>query len=150
MREDGKSIIIITHKLNEVMEISDRVAILRKGEYITTVDTSATNEKELTEYMVGKKVDLKIERVATDFDRPLLEIRNLTIDKDDGSRAIDDVDFYIRGGEILGVAGIAGCGQKELCEAIAGLRPIKRGNIMHMGEDIVGLSSKEIIEKAFQ
>ena len=147
MREDGKSIIIITHKLNEVMEISDRVAILRKGEYITTVDTSATNEKELTEYMVGKKVDLKIERVATDFDRPLLEIRNLTIDKDDGSRAIDDVDFYIRGGEILGVAGIAGCGQKELCEAIAGLRPIKRGNIMHMGEDIVGLSSKEIIEK---
>lgn len=147
MRADGKSIIIITHKLNEVMEISDRVAILRKGEYITTVDTSATNEKELTEYMVGKKVDLKIERVATDFDRPLLEIRNLTIDKDDGSRAIDDVDFYIRGGEILGVAGIAGCGQKELCEAIAGLRPIKRGNIMHMGEDIVGLSSKEIIEK---
>ncbi len=147
MREDGKSIIIITHKLNEVMEISDRVAILRKGEYITTVDTSATNEKELTEYMVGKKVDLKIERVATDFDRPLLEIRNLTIDKDDGSRAIDDVDFYIRGGEILGVAGIAGCGQKELCEAIAGLRPIKRGNIMHRGEDIVGLSSKEIIEK---
>ena len=147
MREDGKSIIIITHKLNEVMEISDRVAILRKGEYITTVDTSATNEKELTEYMVGKKVDLKIERVATDFDRPLLEIRNLTIDKDDGSRAIDDVDFYFRGGEILGVAGIAGCGQKELCEAIAGLRPIKRGNIMHMGEDIVGLSSKEIIEK---
>lgn len=147
MREDGKSIIIITHKLNEVMEISDRVAILRKGEYITTVDTTATNEKELTEYMVGKKVDLKIERVATDFDRPLLEIRNLTIDKDDGSRAIDDVDFYIRGGEILGVAGIAGCGQKELCEAIAGLRPIKRGNIMHMGEDIVGLSSKEIIEK---
>ena len=147
MSADGKSIIIITHKLNEVMEISDRVAILRKGEYITTVDTSATNEKELTEYMVGKKVDLKIERVATDFDRPLLEIRNLTIDKDDGSRAIDDVDFYIRGGEILGVAGIAGCGQKELCEAIAGLRPIKRGNIMHMGEDIVGLSSKEIIEK---
>lgn len=147
MREDGKSIIIITHKLNEVMEISDRVAILRKGEYITTVDTATTNERELTEYMVGKKVDLKIERVATDFDRPLLEIRNLTIDKDDGSRAIDDVDFYIRGGEILGVAGIAGCGQKELCEAIAGLRPIKKGNIMHMGEDIVGLSSKAIIEK---
>ena len=147
MREDGKSIIIITHKLNEVMEISDRVAILRKGEYITTVETKETNEKELTEYMVGKKIDLKINRAKTDFDRPLLEIRNLSIDKDDGSKAIDDVSFYIRGGEILGVAGIAGCGQKELCEAIAGLRKISDGLIMHKGENIVGLPAKKIIEK---
>ncbi len=147
MREDGKSIIIITHKLNEVMEISDRVAILRKGEYITTVETKETNEKELTEYMVGKKIDLKINRAKTDFDKPLLEIRNLSIDKDDGSKAIDDVSFYIRGGEILGVAGIAGCGQKELCEAIAGLRKISDGLIMHKGENIVGLPAKKIIEK---
>ena len=147
MREDGKSIIIITHKLNEVMEISDRVAILRKGEYIGTVETSETNEKQLTEMMVGKKIDLKIERVKTDFDRPLLEIRNLTINKDDGSRAIDDVSFYIRGGELLGVAGIAGCGQKELCEAIAGLRKVESGFIMHKGESILGLPPKTIIEK---
>ncbi len=147
MREDGKSIIIITHKLNEVMEISDRVAILRKGEYITTVDTANTNEKQLTEYMVGKKIDLKIERVKTDFDRPLLEIRDLHIKKDDGSVAIDEVNFYIRGGEILGVAGVAGCGQKELCEAVAGLRKIENGLIMHKGESIVGLPSREIIEK---
>ncbi|HCH74350.1 MAG TPA: ABC transporter ATP-binding protein [Clostridiales bacterium] len=147
MREDGKSIIIITHKLNEVMEISDRVAILRKGEYIGTVETSETNEKQLTEMMVGKKIDLKIERVKTDFDRPLLEIRNLTINKDDGSRAIDDVSFYIRGGELLGVAGIAGCGQKELCEAIAGLRKVESGFIMHKGESILGLPPKAIIEK---
>lgn len=147
MREDGKSIIIITHKLNEVMEISDRVAILRKGEYIGTVETSETNEKQLTEMMVGKKIDLKIERVKTDLDRPLLEIRNLTINKDDGSRAIDDVSFYIRGGELLGVAGIAGCGQKELCEAIAGLRKVESGFIMHKGESILGLPPKAIIEK---
>lgn len=147
MREDGKSIIIITHKLNEVMEISDRVAILRKGEYITTVETKETNEKELTEYMVGKKIDLKIERAKTDSHKPLLEIRNLSIKKDDGSKAIDDVSFYIRGGEILGVAGIAGCGQKELCEAIAGLRDISDGLIMHKGENIVGLPAKKIIEK---
>lgn len=147
MREDGKSIIIITHKLNEVMEISDRVAILRKGEYITTVETKETNEKELTEYMVGKKIDLKIERAKTDSHKPLLEIRNLSIKKDDGSKAIDDVSFYIRGGEILGVAGIAGCGQKELCEAIAGLRKISDGLIMHKGENIVGLPAKKIIEK---
>ena len=147
MREKGKSIIIITHKLNEVMEISDKVAIMRKGEYITTVETKKTNEKQLTEYMVGKKIDLKIERVKTDINKPLLEIRDLNIDKDDGSRAIDDVSFYIRGGEILGVAGVAGCGQKELCEAIAGLRKINGGLIMHKGESIIGLPAKEIIKK---
>ena len=147
MREDGKSIIIITHKLNEVMEISDRVVILRKGEYVGAVSTENTNEKELTEMMVGKKVDLKIDRPKTDFDLPLLEIRNLTVNSDDGATAIDDVSFYIRGGEILGVAGITGCGQKELCEAIAGIRPIKNGVIAHEGESIVGLPPKYIIQK---
>lgn len=147
MKEDGKSIIIITHKLNEVMSISDKVAILRKGEYIGTVNTCETNEKELTEMMVGKKVDLHIDRTKTEIEKPLLEIRDLTVKKDDGSVAIDSASFYIRGGEILGVAGIAGCGQKELCEAIVGLRKIENGYIIHKGESIVGLSSKEIIEK---
>ena len=147
MREDGKSIIIITHKLNEVLEISDRVSILRKGEYIGTVNTKETDEKQLTEMMVGKKIDLKIERAKTDFDRPLLEIRDLNVKGDDGSKKIENASFYIRGGEILGVAGIAGCGQKELCEAIAGLRKIESGFIMHEGESIVGLPPKKIIEK---
>ena len=147
MREDGKSIIIITHKLNEVLEISDRVSILRKGEYIGTVETKKTTQKELTEMMVGQKIDLKIERIKTDFDKPLLEIRDLCVNSDDGSLAIDNASFYIRGGEILGVAGIAGCGQKELCEAIAGLRKIESGLIMHKGENIIGLSPKEIIRK---
>lgn len=146
MRDDGKSIIIITHKLNEVLAISDKVTVLRKGEYITTVDTKDTTEKALTEMMVGKKIDLHIERSKTDFDRPLLEIRDLCVKSDDGAEAIKDVNFYIRGGEILGVAGVAGCGQKELCEAIAGLRPLK-GQIMHKGESIVGLPPKTIIEK---
>ena len=147
MREDGKSIIIITHKLNEVMEISDRVSILRKGEYIGTVNTVETTEKELTEMMVGKKVDLKIDREKTNFDRPLLEIRDLKVKGDDGSTKIEDVSFYIRGGEILGVAGVAGCGQKELCEAVAGLRKVDKGLIMHKGESLLGLSAKKIIEK---
>ncbi|MBP5177384.1 MAG: ABC transporter ATP-binding protein [Clostridia bacterium] len=147
MKHDGKSIIIITHKLNEVLAISDRVSILRKGEYVGTVNTVDTSAKELTEMMVGKKIDLKIDRPEVEFDRPLLEIRDLTINKDDGSRAIDDVSFYIRGGEILGVAGIAGCGQKELCEAIAGLRRIVCGHIMHKGESIIGLPAKVISEK---
>ena len=147
MRDDGKSIIIITHKLNEVLEISDRVTILRKGKYIGTVDTEDIAEQQLTEMMVGKKIDLSINRVITNFDRPLLEIRDLSVNADDGSKAIKNVSFYIRGGEMLGIAGIAGCGQKELCEAIAGLRPIVSGQITHKGESIIGLPPKKIIEK---
>ena len=147
MKAEGHSIIIITHKLNEVMDISDRVAILRKGEYITTVDTRETNEQELTEWMVGRKVDLNIDRPVMEKTRPLLELRDVTIRNDEGALAIDGVNFYIRGGEILGVAGIAGCGQKELCEAIAGLRPIEKGQMIHKGDNIVGLPPKAIHEK---
>ena len=147
MKEEGHAIVIITHKLNEVMEISDRVAILRKGAYITTVDTAATSEQELTEWMVGRKIDLNIQRPVVEKTRPLLELRNVSINSDEGATAIDDVSFYIRGGEILGVAGIAGCGQKELCEAIAGLRPIRSGKMIHKGQNIVGLSPKQILEK---
>ena len=147
MKSSGHSIVIITHKLNEVLEISDRVAIMRKGEYIDTVITSETNEQQLTELMVGRKIDLNIERPIVEHTKPLLEIRDLTIKNDEGAVAIDHVNFYIRGGEIMGVAGIAGCGQKELCEAIAGLRKIESGMMIHKGENIVGLSPKEIIAK---
>ena len=147
MKAEGHSIIIITHKLNEVMEISDRVTILRKGVYIDTVNTCDTNEQELTDLMVGRKVNLNIRRPITQFDKPLLEIRDLTINNDEGAKAIDNVNFYIRGGEILGVAGIAGCGQKELCEAIAGLRKIEQGQIIHKGDNIVGLEPNQIIKK---
>ena len=147
MKEDGKSIIIITHKLNEVMAISDRVAVLRKGESVGCVNTAETTEAALTEMMVGQKVQLAIERPETHFDRPLLEIRDLCIKNDMGSRAIEDLSFFIRGGEILGVAGIAGCGQRELCEAIAGLRKVESGGIFHEGESIVGLSPRAISAK---
>ena len=147
MKEEGHSIIIITHKLNEVLDLSDRVAIQRKGEYITTVNTSETNEQELTEWMLGHKIDLNIDRPVVEKTRPLMEIRDLSIRNDEGATAIDSVNFYIRGGEILGVAGIAGCDQKELCEAIAGLRPIEKGQMIHKGENIVGLSPKAILEK---
>ncbi len=147
MKEQGHAIIIITHKLNEVMDISDRVAILRKGEYITTVNTAQTTEQELTEWMVGRKIDLNIDRPTVETTRPLLEVRDLTVKNDEGAVAIDNVSFYIRGGEILGVAGIAGCGQKELCEAIAGLRRISSGQMIHKGDNIVGLPPKAILEK---
>ena len=147
MKDEGHSVIIITHKLNEVMDISDRVAILRKGEYITTVNTAETSEQALTEWMVGRKIDLNIDRPVIEKTRPLLELRDVSIKNDEGTTAIKNVNFYIRGGEILGVAGIAGCGQKELCEAIAGLRPIEKGQMIHQGENIVGLSPKAISAK---
>jgi len=147
MKADGHSIIIITHKLDEVLSISDRVMIMRKGEYIDTIETKDANEQLLTELMVGSKVDLKIDRPIIEKKKPLLEIRNLTIKNDEGAVAIDNINFYIRGGEILGVAGIAGCGQKELCEAIAGLRKIESGMMIHQGDNIVGMSPNQIIEK---
>ena len=147
MKEQGHAIIIITHKLGEVLAISDRVAILRKGEYITTVNTSETNEQELTEWMVGRKIELNIDRPVVERTRPLLEVRNLTVKNDENATAIDNISLYIRGGEVLGVAGIAGCGQKELCEAIVGLRPIQSGKMIHKGDNIVGLPPKAILEK---
>ena len=147
MKEEGHSIIIITHKLNEVMEISDRVTVLRHGEYINTVNTAESTEKSLTELMVGRKIDLDIKCPVIEKTKPLLEIRGLTVKNDEGAIAVDHLDFYIRGGEILGVAGIAGSGQKELCEAIAGLRPIIDGKIIHKGENIVGMQPNRILEK---
>ena len=143
MREHNHSIIIITHKLNEVMEISDRVAILRKGEYITTIETSKTNQRELTDFMVGKKVDLKLERLKIEATKPVLEIRDLNVLKDDGTPATKNLNFYLRGGQILGVAGIAGCGQKEMCEALVGLRGY-RGNVYHDGKSLVGFTPEQI------
>ena len=147
MKADGKSIIIITHKLQEVLSVSDRVAILRKGAYIDTVETKSATTQSLTDMMVGQKVDLNIDRPEVKHDIPLLEIRDLSIKNDEGATAIDNVSFYIRGGEILGIAGIAGCGQKELCEAIAGLRKVESGDINHLGKSIIGMRPKEIIDE---
>ncbi len=146
MKSEGHSVVIITHKLNEVMDISDRVAVLRHGEYVGSVETKKTSEKELTELMVGRKIDLNITRPIVEKTHPLLEIRDLTVKNDEGAIAVDGMNFYIRGGEMLGVAGIAGSGQKELCEAIAGLRPIEKGQMIHEGESIVGMPPKKILE----
>ena len=130
MKKDGKSIVIITHKLNEVMEISDRVAVLRKGEHIATVNTSDTNEKALADMMVGKKLDLNIDRKDPVDPKPRLIIEHMTVKNKDGLNAIEDVSFTVNGGEILGIAGISGNGQKELLEGIAGLQKVESGDII--------------------
>ena len=131
MRDDGKSIIIITHKLNEVMEISDRVTVLRKGDHIATVNTSETSEKELTEMMVGEKIDLNINRTQPVDTKLRLSVSNLTVKSPDGFNVVDNVSFDAFGGEILGIAGIAGSGQKELLEAIAGLNKYENGTLIY-------------------
>ena len=131
MRDDGKSIIIITHKLNEVMEISDRVTVLRKGDHIATVNTSETSEKELTEMMVGEKIDLNINRTEPENSKLRLSVSGLTVKNPDGYNVVDNVSFEAFGGEILGIAGIAGSGQKELLEAIAGLNKYESGTLIY-------------------
>ena len=129
MKEDVKSIIIITHKLNEVMEVSDRVAILRKGKHIATVDTARTSEAELTEMMVGRKIDLDIHRSRPVNPITRLDIRDLNLFNAEGIQVLKDITFQVRGGEILGIAGIAGSGQRELLESISGLQPVASGTI---------------------
>ncbi len=131
MREDGKSIIIITHKMNEVMSLTDRVAVMRKGEHIATVETAKTNENELTELMMGEKVSLNINRTEPKNTSDRLVVKNITSVNKEGITVLDDISFTARSGEILGIAGIAGSGQRELLEAIAGLYHIDSGTIVY-------------------
>ena len=131
MRDDGKSIIIITHKLHEVLALSDYVSVLRKGEYIGTVKTSETNESELTEMMVGKKVDLNIKREPPVNPVARLVVKGLNCVNREGVKVLDNISFTARSGEILGIAGIAGSGQRELLEAIAGLQRLEDGDIFY-------------------
>ena len=127
MKADGKAVIIITHKLHEVLSISDRVAILRKGEYVGDIATKDADEAKLTEMMVGEKVELNIERPEPVDPVKRLELSHLTVRSADGITVLDDASFTVYGGEILGIAGISGNGQKELLEAIAGLQPTESG-----------------------
>ena len=136
MKEDGKSIIIITHKLNEVLEVSDRVTILRRGHHIATVNTAETSEAELTEMMVGKKIDLNIERSMPTNTAPRLSVEGLNLYNNEGIHVLKDISFTANSGEILGIAGIAGSGQRELLETIAGLNHPESGSIIfHSPED---------------
>lgn len=131
MRDSGKAIIIITHKLHEVMSLSDSVAVLRKGEYIGTVKTSETTESQLTEMMVGKKISLNIERSVPKNTQDRLIVDGISCVNREGITVLDNISFEARSGEILGIAGIAGSGQRELLEAIAGLQRLTKGEIIY-------------------
>lgn len=145
MRDQGCAVVIITHKLNEVMEISDRITVLRKGKSIETVETKTVDVSNLIEMMVGKKVDLAIEKKEIEKKQPLLEVDGIQVLDSEKKHALEEVNFTLYGGEILGVAGVAGSGQKELCETIAGLTHAEKGRIFFAGENILGKSPRDII-----
>ena len=152
MKADGKAVIIITHKLHEVLSISDRVAILRKGEYVGDITTKDADESTLTAMMVGEKVELNIDRPEPVNPVKRLDIQHLTVRSAEGITVLDDASFDVYGGEILGIAGISGNGQKELLEAIAGLQPTQRGaSVEYYAPDaapvqLIGKSPKAIRE----
>ena len=135
MRDDGKAVVIITHKMHEVETLSDRVAILRHGQFIGDMPTKSTNAQEMTNMMVGHAVTLNIDRPDPIDPKPRIEVKGLTVRSMDGILKLDDVSFTANSGEILGIAGISGCGQKELLEAIAGLQPVEAGSISYINDD---------------
>lgn len=147
MKKEGHAIIIITHKLDEVLEISDRVTVLHKGQVIGTVNTADTDRFALTGMMVGRDVDLDITRADCIPGPTVLDVHQLTVTTEDGHKELKNFSFELRGGEILGIAGIAGSGQKALCEAITGIQPITGGTIMLEGKRIDGLNPREIIKR---
>ena len=135
MRDAGKAIVIITHKMHEVEELSDRVAILRHGQFVGDMLTAKTNAQEMTNMMVGRPVTLNIERPDPVNPKPRVEVKGLTVRDMEGTLKLEDVSFTIFSGEILGIAGISGCGQKELLESIAGLQPVESGSICYVEDD---------------
>jgi ABC-type uncharacterized transport system ATPase subunit len=136
LKRENKTIIFITHKLREIMTLTDRVSVMRRGEMVATFDTAKTSPPELADAMVGRKVILKIEKGPAHPGSIALEARNLVVRDDRGVARIDGVSFILREGEILGVAGVAGNGQSELLEALAGIRPLSSGEILIEGAAI--------------
>ncbi len=135
MRNDGKAIVIITHKMHEVEALSDRVAILHHGRFIGDMLTAETTAQEMTNMMVGHAVTLNIDRPDPVDPKPRIQVEGLTVRNIDGILKLDDVSFTAYSGEILGIAGISGSGQKELLESIAGLQPVERGSVCYINDD---------------
>ncbi len=145
MRDDGRSVIFISHKLNEVAALCDRVTVLRAGEAVGCAKVADLRRDNMIEMMVGHKVDLSIDRPEPQHRPVCLTVDQLTVKDGLGATKLNQVSFDLAPGEILGVAGLAGSGQKELCEAIAGLQPNVGGAIQFDGRDILGHSPREII-----
>jgi simple sugar transport system ATP-binding protein len=144
MAEDGISIILITHKLHEVMDVSQRVTVLRKGKMIATVDTADSTKASLAELLVGREFDFQVIKEKVELGDPVLEIKNLSVLRDNGTQGLDNFSITVSQGEIVGLAGVSGNGQPELFDACVGVRIPEQGKILLDGEDIAGLSPLQI------
>ncbi|MEJ5185091.1 MAG: ABC transporter ATP-binding protein [Rectinemataceae bacterium] len=146
LRNEGKTIILITHKLGEIKQVADRCTILRRGKVIDTVDVATTGEMELAAMMVGRPVKFKLDKAPAQPGKVVLEIENLCVQGAHGAMAVQDCSLQVREGEIVGIAGVDGNGQSELVEALTGLRPIASGRITVDGKDITRASIRERID----
>jgi general nucleoside transport system ATP-binding protein len=144
---DGLSIILITHKLGELLGVSDEITIIRDGRVVDTVKTSETNEGQLARLMVGRDVSLRAEKEAPKIGEPRLVAEGLVVNSNTGAVAVDGVDLEVRAGEILGVAGVDGNGQTELAEALAGMRHVEGGHVHLDGEDVTALEADDRQER---
>ena len=136
LREQGKTVILITHKLREIMAITDSVSVMRQGQMVRTLTTSETSPEQLAELMVGRHVLLDVTKGPANPDKVLLEVRNLVVNDDLGVQRVKGVSFAVRAGEIVGIAGVAGNGQSELLESITGMRDQESGDVVLNGEPL--------------
>lgn len=144
LTEEGKSILFITHKLNEIKEVADRCTVLRKGKYIGTITVADTSKEEMSEMMVGRKVSFAVDKIPCKAEGFIFEVRNLTVSsRHSTKKAVNNVSFKVKKGEILCIAGIDGNGQSELVYALTGLMPIDSGQILLNGVDITKMSVRK-------
>ncbi|HEM6189549.1 TPA: ABC transporter ATP-binding protein [Streptococcus suis] len=144
--EEGKSIILITHKLDEIRAVADRVTVIRRGKSIETVDVAGASNEDLAEWMVGRSVSFKTEKIPSNPKEVILSIKDLVVNENRGIPAVKGLNLEVRAGEVVGIAGIDGNGQSELIQAITGLRKVKSGSITIKGEEVVGKTPRKITE----
>lgn len=144
--EEGKSIILITHKLDEIRAVADRVTVIRRGKSIETVDVAGATNEDLAEWMVGRSVSFKTEKIPSNPKEVILSIKDLVVNENRGIPAVKGLNLDVRAGEVVGIAGIDGNGQSELIQAITGLRKVKSGSITIKGEEVVGKTPRKITE----
>ncbi|HFI0067868.1 TPA: ABC transporter ATP-binding protein [Streptococcus suis] len=144
--EEGKSIILITHKLDEIRAVANRVTVIRRGKSIETVDVAGASNEDLAEWMVGRSVSFKTEKIPSNPKEVILSIKDLVVNENRGIPAVKGLNLEVRAGEVVGIAGIDGNGQSELIQAITGLRKVKSGSITIKGEEVVGKTPRKITE----
>jgi general nucleoside transport system ATP-binding protein len=143
LRDEGRTVILITHKLREIMAATDNVTVMRRGEVVATLPTAETSREELAELMVGRKVLLRTDKAPARPGAVVLEVARLDVDDEAGVHRVRGASFVVRAGEIVGIAGVAGNGQSELLEALAGIRPVAGGRIVIKGRDVTAAAAAE-------